>query len=84
MHWVTIESGISLNGPTPYCSSGTIRAFRISLSPLVGDRSSSARLSERFPTGALATLTADTPWVVLGPGRAQLRSLIVPSELGRL
>ena len=51
---------------------------------LVGDRSSSARLNERFPTGALATLTADTPWVVLGPGRAQLRSLIVPSELGRL
>jgi phosphohistidine phosphatase len=35
----------------------------------------------KFPTGALATLTFDGPWSVLGPGAAELAAYVRPKDL---
>jgi phosphohistidine phosphatase len=36
---------------------------------------------DKFPTGALATLTFGAPWSELGPGRAELAALVRPKDL---
>jgi phosphohistidine phosphatase len=42
------------------------------------------RLEEKFPTGALATLVADSEsWAALGPGDAELVEYVVPRQLRR-
>jgi phosphohistidine phosphatase len=46
-----------------------------------GDAASIARLRDKFPTGALATLGTALPWATLGPGQAFLESLTAPDEL---
>ena len=38
--------------------------------------------TEKFPTGALATLAIDGPWRSLEPGRARLAELVTPRALG--
>jgi len=50
---------------------------------LAGDGNAGAlrRLNERFPTGALATLTTAGHWTELGAGTTRLESLIVPRDL---
>ncbi len=42
---------------------------------------SGTELTERFPTGALATLTHERAWHELAPGTALLRDVVVPREL---
>jgi phosphohistidine phosphatase len=37
---------------------------------------------ERFPTGALASMTVGVPWSELDEGVAELESFVVPRELG--
>jgi phosphohistidine phosphatase len=39
------------------------------------------RKLERFPTGALATLDFDGPWVDLGSRRARLAGFVKPKDL---
>lgn len=46
-----------------------------------GDEASLARLGDKFPTGALATIGVPTPWAELVPGQAYLASLVVPRAL---
>jgi phosphohistidine phosphatase len=46
-----------------------------------GDDQALARLGDKFPTCALATLDIPTSWGALGPGHAIFRSLVVPAEL---
>jgi phosphohistidine phosphatase len=46
-----------------------------------GDAPGMARLGDKFPTCALATLDVPTPWASLGPGHCHLRSLVVPRDL---
>ena len=41
----------------------------------------SARLAEKFPTGALATFALDAPWSRVGEGGAELVAYVVPREL---
>ena len=42
-----------------------------------------ARLEEKFPTGALATLELDVEsWAEVEPGRGELAAYVVPRELG--
>jgi phosphohistidine phosphatase len=43
-----------------------------------GGQAELARLGDKFPTCALATLEVPTPWETLGPGHAYLRSLVFP------
>ncbi len=40
-----------------------------------------ARMEEKFPTGALATLSFGGSWVELEPGIAYLESFVVPRSL---
>jgi len=40
-----------------------------------------ARLAERFPTAALASLELDADWQALGPGRARLVGYLTPRDL---
>ena len=40
-----------------------------------------ALAGEKFPTGALATLTFSGSWRQLGPGKAELESFVRPREL---
>ncbi len=47
---------------------------------LSGEGTEVIRLSEKFPTGALATLEIDS-WQGLGPGEARLQALVVPRDL---
>jgi phosphohistidine phosphatase len=37
---------------------------------------------QKFPTGALATLTVHGPWRSLEPGQAELAALVTPRQLG--
>ena len=46
-----------------------------------GDPGLMARVHEKFPTGALATLTFPGPWKALGWGTATLEAVVVPAEL---
>jgi phosphohistidine phosphatase len=46
-----------------------------------GDAGLMARVHEKFPTGALATLTFPGPWKALGWGAATLEAFVVPAEL---
>ena len=46
-----------------------------------GDREALARLHQKFPTGALATLLIEGEWATLGAGTATLAALVVPREL---
>jgi phosphohistidine phosphatase len=46
-----------------------------------GDAAARARLRDRFPTGAVATLTASAPWASLAAGSARLSALVTPREL---
>ena len=39
------------------------------------------RLRDKLPTGALAVLSFDGAWAALGPGCANLESLVVPRDL---
>ena len=39
------------------------------------------RMSTKFPTGALATLTFGGSWADLAPGTATLESFVVPRDL---
>jgi phosphohistidine phosphatase len=39
------------------------------------------RLREKFPTGALATLSVSDPWRELGVTTAELVDLVVPRDL---
>ena len=43
-----------------------------------GDEHALARLGDKFPTCALATLNIPTSWADLGPGQAYLQSLALP------
>jgi phosphohistidine phosphatase len=45
-----------------------------------GDQAELARLGDKFPTCALATLQVPTPWETLGPGHAYLESLVFPRD----
>lgn len=45
------------------------------------DRVALRRLQEKFPTGALASLSFGTIWSVLDAGTAYLESVVVPREL---
>jgi len=40
-----------------------------------------ARVAEKFPTGALATLEGEREWAALEPGSMQLVGLVLPREL---
>jgi len=42
-----------------------------------------ARVREKFPTAALATLELDTSWRGLAPGGAELVAFVKPKELSR-
>ena len=46
-----------------------------------GDIGALNRLREKFPTGALATLSFDTTWRSLGTASAYLESVVVPRDL---
>lgn len=46
-----------------------------------GDQASIARLHEKFPTGALATLLIPGEWKALAKGRATLTAYVVPKDL---
>lgn len=48
---------------------------------LAGRGTALARLDEKFPTGALATLDFDGPWADLRPGACELAELVFPREL---
>ena len=48
-----------------------------------GDGSHRAQISQKFPTGALATLSFDGPWSELGPGRARLVDYIRPKAIAK-
>jgi phosphohistidine phosphatase len=48
-----------------------------------GDTGALRQLNEKFPTGALATLTTAGHWGELGTRTTWLESLIVPRDLGR-
>ena len=45
------------------------------------DDAASRRMSTKFPTGALATLTFAGSWADLAPGTATLESFVVPRDL---
>jgi phosphohistidine phosphatase len=47
----------------------------------VGNPADLARLGDKFPTCALASLEVPTPWAALGPGHAYLKSLVLPRDL---
>ncbi len=46
-----------------------------------GDQQALARLGDKFPTCALATLDIPTSWAALGPGHGYLQSVVVPRDL---
>ena len=48
---------------------------------LAGDGLDLARMTAKFPTGALATLHFDGAWSELGPGSAELVAFVKPKEL---
>jgi phosphohistidine phosphatase len=50
---------------------------------LAGSGKDLERLKERFPTGALATLSVPGTWEDLGTGEAQLVDLVFPRDLER-
>jgi phosphohistidine phosphatase len=41
------------------------------------------QLQQKFPTGAVATITTETTWARLGPGVGYLKSLVMPRALER-
>ena len=49
----------------------------------IGDGSHRAQISQKFPTGALATLSFDGPWSKLAPGCARLEDYIRPKAIAR-
>ena len=46
-----------------------------------GDAGLIARVHDKFPTGALATLTFEGPWTKLGSAPATLEAFVVPGDL---
>lgn len=46
-----------------------------------GDGAALARMHEKFPTGALATLLIPGEWKALTPGQATLAAYVVPKDL---
>jgi phosphohistidine phosphatase len=46
-----------------------------------GDAGAIARVGEKFPTGALATLTFEGPWAKLGSAPATLEAFVIPGDL---
>jgi phosphohistidine phosphatase len=48
-----------------------------------GDGSHRAQISQKFPTGALATLSFDGPWSELGPGSARLVDYVRPKAIAK-
>jgi phosphohistidine phosphatase len=48
-----------------------------------GDGSHRAQISQKFPTGALATLSFEGPWSELGPGRARLVDYLRPKAIAK-
>ena len=48
-----------------------------------GDGSPRAQVSQKFPTGALATLSFDCAWSELGPGCARLVDYVKPKAIAR-
>jgi phosphohistidine phosphatase len=46
-----------------------------------GDASLRARLTTKYPTGALATMSFSGSWAGLGPDRATLEAYVVPRDL---
>jgi len=48
-----------------------------------GDGSHRVQISQKFPTGALATLGFDCPWSELGPGRARIVDYVKPKAIAR-
>ncbi len=46
-----------------------------------GDPALLERLFDKYPTGALASLSLDGPWSGLGPARATLDAYVVPRDL---
>jgi len=48
-----------------------------------GDGSHRAQISQKFPTGALATLSFDCRWSELGPGCARLVDYVQPKAIAR-
>jgi phosphohistidine phosphatase len=46
-----------------------------------GDAALRARVTEKFPTGALASMSFDGRWSELGPGSVRLDDFVVPREL---
>ena len=49
----------------------------------VADGSDLSEIQQKFPTGALATLTFEGSWSELAPGRARLGSYVRPRQLER-
>jgi len=48
-----------------------------------GDGSHRAQIQQKFPTGALATLSFDCEWSELGPGRARLVDYVRPKAIAK-
>ena len=48
-----------------------------------GDGTHRAQISQKFPTGALATLTFDCAWSQLGPGCARLTAYVRPKAIAK-
>ena len=46
-----------------------------------GDTALRERLTEKFPTGALASMSFDGRWAELGPGSVRLDDFVVPRDL---
>jgi phosphohistidine phosphatase len=46
-----------------------------------GDGALRARMTTKYPTGALATMSFSGSWAALGPGRATLEDYVVPRDL---
>jgi phosphohistidine phosphatase len=58
----------------------SLQALAVSLA---GEGSEVARMREKFPTAALATLDFEGGWRELAPGVAELASFVRPKELAR-
>ena len=48
---------------------------------VVGDAEMRQRLSEKFPTGALATIEVAGPWARVAAGAGRLVDFVVPRDL---
>ena len=59
-----------------------LHEFALSLNVPPSSRPDLARLSERYPTAALAEFLVTTPWRSLGRGGASLQRFLLPADIG--